>query len=164
MFPPVPFGLARIVPAAGITIGGRNFKPGVSCSDIRARTLRMLIREQTKLSVNPRVIHYSRELFGEDAHVYNPYRWMGPSAKDIEKYFVAVSKMVMRLALTFVTDCLCSLAQATTRVRVAISHSLRSTRPPLHCSATSISSKWIRRKSGSMRLLSQPYLTIGLAM
>jgi hypothetical protein len=29
MFPPVPFGLARIVPAKGVTIGGRYFKPGV---------------------------------------------------------------------------------------------------------------------------------------
>ncbi|KAF3036095.1 hypothetical protein E8E12_007864 [Didymella heteroderae] len=71
MFPPVPFGLARVVPATGVTIGGRYFKPG------------------TKLSVNPRVIHYSRELFGEDAYVYNPCRWTGPGAKDIEKNFVA---------------------------------------------------------------------------
>ncbi|OSS53726.1 hypothetical protein B5807_00491 [Epicoccum nigrum] len=71
MFPPVPFGLARIVPAKGVTIGGRYFKPGV------------------KLSVNPRVIHYSRELFGDDAYTYNPYRWMGLQAREIEKYFVA---------------------------------------------------------------------------
>ncbi|KAF2633782.1 cytochrome P450 [Macroventuria anomochaeta] len=41
------------------------------------------------LSVNPRVVHYSRELYGEDPGVYNPYRWNGPQAKDIEKYFVA---------------------------------------------------------------------------
>ncbi|XPS73592.1 hypothetical protein M3J09_005736 [Ascochyta lentis] len=71
MFPPVPFGLARVVPATGVTIGGRYFEPG------------------TQLSVNPRVIHYSRELFGEDAGIYNPNRWIGPQAKDIEKYFIA---------------------------------------------------------------------------
>lgn len=29
MFPPVPFGLARVVPASGLTIGGRHFEPGV---------------------------------------------------------------------------------------------------------------------------------------
>ncbi|KAJ8109646.1 hypothetical protein OPT61_g7309 [Boeremia exigua] len=71
MFPPVPFGLARVVPASGVTIGGRYFEPG------------------TQLSVNPRVIHYSRELFGEDAYQYNPYRWIGPGTKNIDKYFVA---------------------------------------------------------------------------
>ncbi|KAH6616598.1 cytochrome P450 [Boeremia exigua] len=71
MFPPVPFGLARVVPTGGVTISGRYFEPG------------------TKLSVNPRVIHYSRELFGQDACTYNPHRWIGPQAKDIEKYFIA---------------------------------------------------------------------------
>ena len=29
MFPPVPFGLARVVGAQGLTIGGRYFAPGV---------------------------------------------------------------------------------------------------------------------------------------
>ncbi|ORY04544.1 cytochrome P450 [Clohesyomyces aquaticus] len=71
MFPPVPFGLARVSPPDGITIGGHYFAPGV------------------KLSINPHVIHYSRELFGEDASQYNPDRWIGRRAKDIEKYFIA---------------------------------------------------------------------------
>ncbi|KAF2118079.1 cytochrome P450 [Lophiotrema nucula] len=71
MFPPVPFALARVVPASGLTIGGRYFAPG------------------TKLSVNPHVIHYSRELFGEDAAVYNPERWLAPNVKEIDRQFVA---------------------------------------------------------------------------
>lgn len=71
MFPPVPFGLARVAGPKGVTIGDRYFEPG------------------TKLSVNPHVIHFSRELFGEDAAMYNPERWIGPGAKDIEKHFVA---------------------------------------------------------------------------
>ncbi|KAJ4412319.1 hypothetical protein N0V91_000790 [Didymella pomorum] len=89
MFPPVPFGLARVVPATGVTIGGRYFKSGVSLWRQLRRKSQRLTLGQTKLSVNPRVIHYSRELFGEDAYVYNPHRWLGPGARDIEKYFVA---------------------------------------------------------------------------
>jgi hypothetical protein len=38
-------------------------------------------------------------LFGEDAYTYNPYRWMGPQAKEIEKYFVAVSHVLRRTVL-----------------------------------------------------------------
>ncbi|KAL3481341.1 cytochrome P450 [Aspergillus californicus] len=70
MFGPVPFGLARLAPAGGLTIGGRFFAEG------------------TKLSVNPWVIHYCKDLFGPDAKEYNPDRWIGPQAKAIEKYFV----------------------------------------------------------------------------
>jgi hypothetical protein len=97
MFPPVPFGLARVVPATGVTIGGRYFKSGVSLWRQLRRKSQRLTLGQTKLSVNPRVIHYSRELFGEDAYVYNPHRWLGPGARDIEKYFVAVSEETLRL-------------------------------------------------------------------
>jgi len=47
------------------------------------------------------VIHYSHELFGEDAEVYNPERWLAPNAKEIERQFVAVSHVVsIRLART----------------------------------------------------------------
>jgi hypothetical protein len=52
--------------------------------------------------VNPRVIHYSRDLFGEDAYTYNPYRWMGPQAKEIEKYFVAVSHVLRYTILVLI--------------------------------------------------------------
>lgn len=45
---------------------------------------------QTKLSVNPWVIHHSTEFFGSDAKEYNPGRWIGPQAKAIEKYFMPV--------------------------------------------------------------------------
>ncbi|KAF2679667.1 cytochrome P450 [Lentithecium fluviatile CBS 122367] len=71
MFPPVPFALARVVPASGVTIEGHYFHPG------------------TKLSVNPHVIHYSRELFGDDAAEYNPERWLGPRAKEMDRQFIA---------------------------------------------------------------------------
>lgn len=71
MFPPVPFGLKRVVPEGGVTIDDHHFEPG------------------TILSVNPRVIHYSTQLFGDDAAVYNPERWLGPQAKEMERHFIA---------------------------------------------------------------------------
>ncbi|KAL5001073.1 cytochrome P450 [Aspergillus recurvatus] len=70
VFSPVPFGLARVAPTGGLKIGDRHFPEG------------------TKLSVNPWVIHYSKELFGHDAAEYNPDRWIGDRAKDINRYFM----------------------------------------------------------------------------
>ncbi|KAH7126607.1 cytochrome P450 [Dendryphion nanum] len=71
MFPPVPFGLSRVAPAKGLTLGDHYFAPG------------------TTLSINPRVFHHSRDIFGPDAGEFNPERWIGPRAKEIEKYFIA---------------------------------------------------------------------------
>ncbi|KAL4816232.1 cytochrome P450 [Aspergillus spinulosporus] len=70
VFGPVPFGLARVSPKGGLSIGERHFPEG------------------TKLSVNPWVVHYSKELFGQDAAEYNPDRWMGEETKRIEKYYM----------------------------------------------------------------------------
>lgn len=50
---------------------------------------------QTKLSVNPWVIHHSTEFFGPDAKEYNPDRWIGPQAKAIEKYFMPVCSLAV---------------------------------------------------------------------
>lgn len=60
-----------MAPKDGITIGDQYFPAN------------------TKLSVNPRVMHYSTTLFGPDAARYNPDRWLGSKAKEIEKYFFA---------------------------------------------------------------------------
>ena len=47
---------------------------------------------QTILSVNPWLIHRNQELFGTDAHEYNPERWLGDSAtvKQMEKNLILV--------------------------------------------------------------------------
>ncbi|KFY32922.1 hypothetical protein V495_08597 [Pseudogymnoascus sp. VKM F-4514 (FW-929)] len=68
--PAVAHGLARVVPEEGIKIGDRVFSQG------------------THLSVNPWVIHRSTEMFGADANMFNPQRWLEPRAKDMEKYMV----------------------------------------------------------------------------
>ncbi|KAL4981317.1 cytochrome P450 [Aspergillus falconensis] len=70
VFAPVPFGLARVAPKGGLKIGDRYFPEGI------------------KLSINPWVIHYSKELFGDDVAEYNPDRWIGERAKGIDKYFM----------------------------------------------------------------------------
>ena len=73
IFAPVPMGLPRIAPKGGLVIGDRT------------------IPEGTVVSVSPWVIHYSKELWGEDAHQFNPDRWLSPGAAELEKYFVPVS-------------------------------------------------------------------------
>lgn len=74
IFHPVPMGLPRTVPEAGITIGDRAFTKG------------------TILSVNPWVIHRSPEIWGADATDFVPERWFREGAGDLErKYFIPVS-------------------------------------------------------------------------
>ncbi|KAI9875185.1 MAG: hypothetical protein M1830_008778 [Pleopsidium flavum] len=72
--PAVAFGLTRVVPKEGVTIGDRHFSEG------------------THLSVNPWVIHRSVEFFGPDANDFNPQRWLEPRSKEMEKFMVQVSR------------------------------------------------------------------------
>ncbi|KAA8649571.1 hypothetical protein EYZ11_005805 [Aspergillus tanneri] len=69
-FAPVPFGLPRVAPKDGITLGDHHFEAG------------------TILSVNPFVIQRDRRYFGEDAEVFNPERWLRPEASRYEKYLI----------------------------------------------------------------------------
>lgn len=73
VFGPVPMGLPRVAPKGGLTIGDRHFPAG------------------TTLSINPWVMHYSKEIWGPDAHEFNPDRWLKESAAATEKYFIPVS-------------------------------------------------------------------------
>lgn len=66
---PVPMGLPRIAPAGGLTIGDTTIPAG------------------TTVSVNPWVIHHSKELWGPDALEFNPDRWLGPDAAQLDKYW-----------------------------------------------------------------------------
>ncbi|KAF1810375.1 cytochrome P450 [Eremomyces bilateralis CBS 781.70] len=70
MFGPVPMGLPRIAPKGGLTIGDRTLPEG------------------TIVSVNPWVIHYSKELWGEDADEFNPNRWLEGDIAAKEKYWI----------------------------------------------------------------------------
>ncbi|TVY54619.1 Cytochrome P450 monooxygenase [Lachnellula cervina] len=69
---PVAFGLPRVAPKGGVTVLGRHFDEGVI------------------LSVNPWVIHRRPDIFGNDADVFSPARWMDPiRAREMEKGFTA---------------------------------------------------------------------------
>lgn len=68
MFGPVPMGLPRIAPRGGLTFGDRT------------------IPEGTIVSVSPWVIHHSKEYWGEDAHEFNPDRWLKGDAVVKEKF------------------------------------------------------------------------------
>lgn len=59
--PVVGFGLTRVAPAEGITICDRRFEPG------------------TILSVSIWAIHQMTSIFGDDAAIFNPRRWLDPT-------------------------------------------------------------------------------------
>lgn len=70
---PIAMGLPRVAPApAGLEIGGRHFAPG------------------TVLSINPWVVHLSTDVWGDDARVFNPDRWLRDDAARLDKYFLTV--------------------------------------------------------------------------
>ncbi|KAK0617794.1 benzoate 4-monooxygenase cytochrome P450 [Bombardia bombarda] len=101
MFGPVPMGLPRLAPKGGLTIGDRHFPEG------------------TILSINPWVMHHSKEIWGEDARVFNPDRWLRGEKEVmvLERYFMPwgqgynscpgqnIAKMEMsKIAATLVRD------------------------------------------------------------
>jgi cytochrome P450 len=73
IFSPVPMTLPRTAPRGGITIGDRYFPGG------------------TVLSVNPWVIHHSKEIWGADAREFAPDRWLQANSSEMDKFFMPVS-------------------------------------------------------------------------
>ncbi|ROW05402.1 hypothetical protein VSDG_00565 [Cytospora chrysosperma] len=67
---PISAGLPRVAAKGGVTIGETHFPEGVT------------------LTVNPSVIHSSKEIWGPDAREFNPERWLGPDAAEKEKNFI----------------------------------------------------------------------------
>ncbi|EPS26262.1 hypothetical protein PDE_01198 [Penicillium oxalicum 114-2] len=68
--PGVSHNLPRVSPQGGLTIAGRYFPEGVV------------------LSVNTWVIHHNREIFGPDADVYNPDRWLTGDTKMMDSFLI----------------------------------------------------------------------------
>ncbi|MCJ1320054.1 hypothetical protein MMC15_005390 [Xylographa vitiligo] len=68
--PAVMFGLPRVVPKGGVTIGSHYFAEGI------------------ELSVNPWVIHRSTDFFGPDAGLFNPERWLRSENQAEEKNLI----------------------------------------------------------------------------
>ncbi|KAH8653524.1 cytochrome P450 [Xylariales sp. PMI_506] len=67
---PVPMGLPRVIPKGGMTIGERTFLEG------------------TTVSINPWVLHHSKEIWGDDADEWNPDRWLVDDAAELERFWI----------------------------------------------------------------------------
>ncbi|CAK7201538.1 hypothetical protein SEUCBS139899_004244 [Sporothrix eucalyptigena] len=68
LHPSVGLTLPRHVPAGGCQISGAWFPGG------------------TRVGVNAAVVHRDRSIFGADADVFNPDRWLGPNAANMDRY------------------------------------------------------------------------------
>ncbi|CAG8947186.1 unnamed protein product [Penicillium salamii] len=74
---PVPGRLPRIVPddlAQPFTVDGKVIPPG------------------TVVSMSAYTMNYSEELWGPDARIFNPERWLQPESKNLDQYLSTFSK------------------------------------------------------------------------
>ncbi|KAF5862062.1 hypothetical protein ETB97_012209 [Aspergillus alliaceus] len=69
--PAVGMSLPRVTPPEGIVVDGRHIPGG------------------TVIGTNPWVIHRNKEIFGEDADVFRPERWLEGNASRKERFFFA---------------------------------------------------------------------------
>jgi cytochrome P450 len=68
--PSVGLGLPRHVPEGGKEIAGRFFPAG------------------SRVGVNAAVVHFDERIFGADAAMFNPDRWMSDSAVNMERHML----------------------------------------------------------------------------
>jgi hypothetical protein len=74
-------GLSRVAPRGGLAFGSR------------------IIHARTIVSINPWVMHYSKELWGKNADQFNPDQCIGSGAAYLDKYFIPVSDSISILAV-----------------------------------------------------------------
>jgi cytochrome P450 len=72
--PSVGFTLPRYVPEYGCEIAGKWFRGG------------------SRVGVNAAVVHFDRNIFGDDADMFNPDRWFRPGVENLDKHMFQVSK------------------------------------------------------------------------
>ncbi|KAF9771388.1 hypothetical protein IL306_010970 [Fusarium sp. DS 682] len=78
MHPATRLSLGRVVPSEGATLAGQLFPPG------------------TVVGINAWVAHAHTKVFGHDAHVFQPERWLDypELVKEREAYFMTVSNIL----------------------------------------------------------------------
>jgi hypothetical protein len=84
MTPAIGIPLERVSPPQGMEISGRHFEPG------------------TVLGVNAWVVHKSEDIFGADAALWRPGRWIEANEekkKEMERTLFAVSSGATQLAV-----------------------------------------------------------------
>lgn len=71
--PSTPFVLPRVVSEGGIVIGGMHVPAGA------------------EIGANPYIVHRNKKIFGEDADVFRPERWLEDveKEKEMERYLLA---------------------------------------------------------------------------
>ncbi|KAF1816357.1 pisatin demethylase [Eremomyces bilateralis CBS 781.70] len=69
----------RLHPSGSITFPRRVPKQGCMVAG-------QFIPEGTEIGCNPYVVHRDRKVFGDDADRYNPDRWLGPKAAEMERH------------------------------------------------------------------------------
>ena len=69
--PSVGYSLPRHVPPEGAAISGRYFKAG------------------TRVGVSAHIMHRDKGVFGEDADVFNPDRWLREGASSMDRYVLS---------------------------------------------------------------------------
>lgn len=67
LFPVSNWPLERLVPAGGVTIAG------------------MFFPEKTSVGCLPLTVHLNAKVFGEDAHIYSPERWLTPDRERLRQ-------------------------------------------------------------------------------
>lgn len=68
--PGVQLSMGRIVPAQGLGLCGRFIPAGYW------------------VGMNPAVVHFDKLVFGEDADVFRPSRWLGPDAATMDRHML----------------------------------------------------------------------------
>lgn len=89
LHPATGLPLWRVVPEGGAEISGQYFPAG------------------TTVGLNTWVAHYSEEVFGPDAAVFQPERWTESSEEEIKKmdgYYLPVCSHLRRLPLSMHTS------------------------------------------------------------
>lgn len=68
LHPSISFPLPRHVPAGGKEIAGKFIPQGY------------------RVGMSPATVHHDTEIFGSDAHAFNPERWFGDTAQRMDRY------------------------------------------------------------------------------
>lgn len=68
LHPSISFSLPRHVPTGGKEFAGKFIPQGY------------------RVGMNPGTLHYDTEIFGSDANAFNPERWFGDTAQQMDRY------------------------------------------------------------------------------